>query len=356
MISLINFPYGISGELFPYNGLLPVFLGALLLGAIFFIICRRQAHLSSKEKIFCLACGFGVIWFPHQFDPSILTAIGLIVGLTLVSQNKSWAGWTIVALGTALIPENLFALFLLSTFLYFKRNVKLPFASLALAATLYFFIFTPFHTQSPSSTYPFFFGLLAILLSFGKGLLFFAPGFFLFLIWRKRLDIQFLFVLDGLSVFTAGLILAYSASQKWAADTTAPQIFILACIPAAIILGLSLSNTHKKIWRNILLLLVTTMSFYAAAISMIFNFSQSPPCNTGDFGFLCLYAPEFSPLWRPFVQMPELKTAQIIALIFMTILYLLMTALTWKIFFQRLIRRMQFAGKTLILAKGKWQF
>ncbi len=64
----------------------------------------------------------------------------------------------------------------------------------------------------PGFSYPLVFGLLSILFSFGKGLVFFAPG--LLLRWKiasgEAFSIQKITLIDLCLVFLLGLILTYA--------------------------------------------------------------------------------------------------------------------------------------------------
>ncbi len=130
----------------------------------------------------------------------VFTAILVAVGIVLFMTGRSLAGWSTVVLGVINTPASVVGLgcVVLKRALDGKRwryilafgaacglillEYKIRRGSFSLGG--YDSYVLPAHTVMPYSgkqgfSYPFFFGLLSILFSFGKGLFFFAPGLLL---------------------------------------------------------------------------------------------------------------------------------------------------------------------------------
>src|SRR5260370_34944477 len=103
----------------------------------------------------------------------------------------------------------------------------------------------------PVFSYPFFFGLLSILFSFGDGLLFFIPGLLLpirktLAQWPQHQKINLYQVYTLWICFVLGLILVYSRWWDWrGAGFWGPRSFLFASIPALFAQGGRL-NPYKE--------------------------------------------------------------------------------------------------------------
>lgn len=173
----------------------------------------------------------------------------------------------------------------------------------------------------PGFSYPFFFGLLSLLLSFGKGLLFFAPGLLLpvrktLLRQQKENQIPLYQVYTLWIAFVIGLILVYARWWAWYGGVFwGPRFLLLASIPASFALAVRLLN-HKEasLAVNLLTLLVFILSVWVCIDGAIYQSPTAilPLCaqNNYNLEMLCYYTPEFSPLWLPFVHHYALNTHQ----------------------------------------------
>src|SRR6185436_5776493 len=72
----------------------------------------------------------------------------------------------------------------------------------------------PFSGRSGFS-YPFALGVLSMLLSFGKGILFFAPGLLLVAQARRLADRKVAALIDAWMLFLVGLVLVYARWWAW---------------------------------------------------------------------------------------------------------------------------------------------
>ena len=157
----------------------------------------------------------------------------------------------------------------------------------------------------PGFSYPLFFGVLSILFSFGKGLLFFAPGLLLLSAPLSRSAPARLRSLTGLYLFyAAGLVLVYAKWWSWYGGVFwGPRFFIFCSIPACLALASVLSREDRNPLLGLLLLLVLAQSLWLGLNGVVFGHTGLDQCFENNFALehLCWYVPEFSVLWRPLV-------------------------------------------------------
>ena len=153
-------------------------------------------------------------------------------------------------------------------------------------------------------SYPVFFGVLSILLSFGKGLLFFVPGLVLLL---RRSTYALLRMNHKVAITLAAamiaMILVYSKWWAWyGGGCWGPRFFLLLVFPAALALSVCMANVKS---RNelALLLVIISLSVWVGIDGVLFSETGMEICGADSFKLevLCWYTPEFSALWRPFV-------------------------------------------------------
>jgi hypothetical protein len=158
-------------------------------------------------------------------------------------------------------------------------------------------------------SFPLFFGLLSILASFGKGLLFFAPGLWLLpsaVATPRRLELPdpLRAVLWLWLAFLAGLILFYARWWSWYGGFGAgPRFFAFASLPASLLLAAAISQPPKHWARTLGVLLILALSCWAAVATTVFENGGESICTANGYVLehLCWYTPEFSVLWNPFV-------------------------------------------------------
>ncbi len=261
---------------------------------------------------------------------AILVGVGLAAALLNSRRPGRGAGWAAVALGVANTPATLLALglALLERVWATKRlrYIMVGVGAVALIvgeslvrrgtaiATVYLSntgpkTIMPFSGQ-PGFSYPFLFGLLAILLSFGKGLVFYTPGLFLpvrsllrplgergIALWRLH---------ASWLLFVAGLILIYSLWWGWNGDWFwGPRFFLFASIPASFALAFRASRPSSRLWVNALVLGALALSIWVGIDSAVFGLADLQICqvNNGQNLAYCQYTLEFSALWRPLVNL-----------------------------------------------------
>jgi hypothetical protein len=278
-----------------------------------------------------------------SFYAEMFTAVTVAVGSTLAVVGRRLGaamGWALAALGAANIPASLLGLGAMSL-LYTLRRRRVRYLAALLAGVALTLAESwlrrgnpldagyagdsGFHTIMPYSggpgfNYPIFFGLLAILLSFGKGLIFFAPG--LFLPARRYLRTQgdpgqaTLYTLYLLWLaFVAGMLLVYAHWWAWYGGWFwGPRFFLFASIPAALVLAARLHARDAGLGANLLTLAALVLSFWVGVNGVVFDQGALAACTANNYAleFLCQYTPEFSVLWRPFVVFEPLSGGAIL--------------------------------------------
>jgi len=156
----------------------------------------------------------------------------------------------------------------------------------------------------PNFSYPFFFGLLSILFSFGKGLVFFVPGLFLPL--PKFAPARFRWVHATLMVYVVGLVLTYAKWWSWYGGWFwGPRFFLVASIPASLSLAIHVAHWRELApTRRALACGALLLSFWVGANGLAFQGLGLELCTANHFALAeyCYYVPEMSVLWHPFVD------------------------------------------------------
>lgn len=273
--------------------------------------------------------------FPNHLTTyygEVFTAVCVAVGLVaavVAPAIGSIGAWGLVVLGVANTPVSLIGLGLVVLRRAWAKK-RLRYAAAFVAAGLliggeaWLRRGSPFsngyvgdasdHTVMPYSgepgfSYPAFFGILSIFLSFGKGLIFFTPG--LFLPVRRRIlalcraGSDTMLSIYGLWIsFVVGLVLAYMSWWAWYGGWFwGPRFFLFAAIPASFALALWLRQREQSLFANLLTLVVLLLSCWVGLDGAIFGQQAMGVCQMNNYQYemLCYYTPEFSALWRPFV-------------------------------------------------------
>jgi hypothetical protein len=313
-----------------FNALL-LTLGLLVLHRLL----KRRADRSLGSAFFLILLAGSM--FPNHlrfYFGEVFTAVWVAVGTVALAGGKPFWGWTAIVLGVLNTPAALPALGLLAlqrTFLEKRLRNLLPLVMAFLLILLEnglrkgAFWVTGYENNSGSATilpysgipgfsYPFFFGLLSILLSFGKGIVFFAPGMFLSLKqWRFRLGDTLYASYRVWILLVLGLVLVYAKWWSWYGGFFwGPRFFLLASWPASLVLAARLRFPAPSLKSNLITLLVLSLSFWVGINGAVFDQQGLDLCVQDGHAleFLCWYVPEFSVLWRPLVVSPNLGLEQ----------------------------------------------
>jgi len=153
-------------------------------------------------------------------------------------------------------------------------------------------------------------GVLAILFSFGKGLVFFVPGLLLPLRRTRvgqlcdpaRIDLPRAY--RSMMLFIAGLILVYGSWWAWNGDVSwGPRFFLIAIFPGSLALAAWLTDPGPPVAHNLAVLAILALSLWIGADSMTFQDLLSPRCY-GDMEY-CRFDITDSPLWYPLLARPH---------------------------------------------------
>ena len=297
-------------------------------------LLRRRLDAGVCRK-FLLILTAGSMFGGHlrEFHGEVLTAMAVAAGLLAVELGKGAGGWAAVAIGVVNTPALIVGLGLATVRRALCTRRARVFLALAAAGALimgesWLRRGNPFmagyaqdagyrtlmpYSGRPGFSYPLFLGLLSIVLSFGKGLVFFAPGLLLGVRARLQRHDQALWSTYVLWLwFLAGAVLVYSKWWSWYGGWFwGPRFFLFASIPASFALAVWLSEPSAGLAGNVWALCVAALSFWVGVNGAVFFLDNLDECKAAGYAFehLCWYVPEFSVLWRPFVD-PRALTAR----------------------------------------------
>ena len=272
--------------------------------------------------------------FPYhltQFYGEVFTAVLVAVGLALIAlrRQRMPGGVVLLALGVANTPATILGLALaLAQRIWETRRLRVALA-LVLAGALIvgeswlrrgsalndgYLQDNGGHTLMPFAgvpgfSYPLLFGLLAILLSFGKGLVFFTPG--LFLPMRRRIAEQWgerspIWAMYTLWLwFVVGLILVYAKWWAWYGGWFwGPRFFLFASIPASFALALWTQRPAARLWVNLIIFALLALSLWVGINGALFQQASLSICTDNNYllEVYCHFTPDYSALWRPLVN------------------------------------------------------
>jgi hypothetical protein len=262
--------------------------------------------------------------FPHhdaRYFGEVFTAVLAATGLAFVVVAGQGWGWLLVVIGCANTPASLVALALVSTWWAARRRDPRHLLPIAAGAALvlgeaWLRRGSPFasgyeasrgvetilpYSGRPGFSYPIVFGILSILFSFGKGLLFFSPG--LLTVGAPAPRPQRTLLTTWL-LFLAGLVLAYAKWWGWnGGDFFGPRFFLFASIPAAFGLAAWTVGPRQRIAIEALAMTALAASLWVGLDGLVFAWATPDVCTANHYAqeYLCWYTPEYSALFRPFI-------------------------------------------------------
>ena len=263
------------------------------------------------------------------FGSEVFTAVLVGVGVLAVVTGRPKLGWCAVILGVVNTPASIVALGLMALVWTWRtrrlRHLLLPGAALVLIlgdAWLRSGQLLPSYLGSdrgprnvlpysglPGFSYPVFFGILSVLFSFGKGLLFFAPGMFLPV--RRFLTAVSEELWTGYRLwlaFVVGLVLVYAPWRGWDGGFFfGPRFFLVASVPASLALAVRLHHGEASVAARLATAAVLVLSLWVAVSGATYGMANLTRCDSSTGAtdeYLCAYTLEFSALWHPFVE-PE---------------------------------------------------
>ncbi len=322
---------------------------------ITYLLLQKRVNHSLLRKFFLLLIAASMfanhlLTYYGEVFTAVLVGVGIIAAVTSHTRLGRFSGWLAVILGVVNVPASLVGL----GFVILKRfldNKRLRYMLVGVAAATFviteawlrrggpfvsgyetangFPTVMPF-TGKPGFSYPFWFGLLSILFSFGKGLLFFAPGLLL-PIRKTLLALKTEWNIDLSNVywlwlcFLLGLILVYSRWWSWYGGWFwGPRFFLFASIPASFALAVRLHRHTASLPINLLTAGVLCLSTWVGINGAIFDQTQlSKVCqgNNYQLEMLCHYTPDFSALWHPLLVPQHFTSSQLLYMLYCGIVF-----------------------------------
>jgi hypothetical protein len=275
--------------------------------------------------------------FPNatfNFYGELFTVMFVGVGVVATIFGPRLAGWVAVVLGVANTPAAIGGLGLVAL----KRmldNRRLRYLLAPVAAVALIGAENTLRRGNPLDsgyesgfTYPIFFGLLGILFSFGKGLIFYAPG--LLLPVRSRLlamssaGRKLYTVYTLWAAYVLGLVLVYSHWWAWyGGDSWGPRFFLLASLPASLAIAVRLRQPDARLWSKVATLLALVLSCWVGLSSAVFFADGVAACTQGydKLVTLCAYTPQDSALWHVLAQPMTLGKSDLIYIAYTVIVF-----------------------------------
>jgi hypothetical protein len=271
-------------------------------------------------------------WSVETFT-STLVAIGIIC---LASNRHVLAGWAAIVIGVVNTPAAIIGLGLLACWHAVRTRQLRHLAAVPAAAALIMLEAWirrggPFVTGygKQGFTVSFVVGIVSILFSFGRGLIFFMPGLLLWLDRRRRL-------LPGrqavamMLVFTTGLVLVYAKWWAWYGGVSfGPRFFLFAAIPASVLIAAGIWRAGQSAAADAVTLGVLALSAWVALSGAI----EDPRvllafCKADNFRYepQCWYYPGHSSLWQVATQFPHLIRSNAVAVAYIAIVFCYLAA------------------------------
>lgn len=263
---------------------------------------------------------------PHHllhYYGEVLSAMAIATGFLYARDRPVWAVVSL-AIGVANMPALLLPVGIAALVLFRQAPAVLfgtGAAALLIAVELYVkfgSLNSPYladvekgyqtvlpYSSLPGFSYPLFFGVLSVLFSFGKGLVWFVPGL-LTLFDRPVLQQLRVFRTPAgwaLAAFCVAIVAVYSPWWAWyGGDFWGPRFFLILTLPASLALAAATMSPATRT-RSWMVMLALTMSVWVGINGAAFGQQSMDVCwaNNYQLEFLCWYVPEFSALWRPFV-------------------------------------------------------
>lgn len=325
---LLSWPLYLLGRSLGAARLVTSYYNALLFLLLLPLLWRefRDELSSSARRTQLLMLVFASMFAHHvqRYYGEVFTAVLVTIGVFWLSRGHWARGWAVIILGAVNSPACLLGVAGVAVCHSRRTRSWLPmlgplfaFALMRLESSLVRGSFfdtgydydAGFHNVLPYSglpnfSYPFLFGLLAILLSFGKGLVFFVPGLFLPLPASSPARLRW--VHYTLVTFVVGLVLVYAKWWSWYGGWFwGPRFFLIASIPACLSLAAHLTSwSNLSVTRRGLVAAALLLSFWVGVNGLAFQGLGLTLCTQNYFALAayCYFVPEMSVLWHPIVE------------------------------------------------------
>lgn len=301
---------------------------SLLFVALLLLLWRefRDELAPAARRTLLLVLVFASMFANHVqfYYGEVFTTVAVTLGVLALSRGAWASGWVLIVLGAVNTPASLIGVLAIAICHARRTRTAWPllgpvaaFAGMRLESLLVrghlfgtgyeydagFRTVLPY-SGLPNFSYPFFFGLLAIFLSFGKGLLFFVPGLFIPL--PASAPPRFRWVHHTLLAFVAGLVLLYARWWSWYGGWFwGPRFFLAASLPASFSLSYNLFQWRQLgLARRAVLAAALLLSFWVAVNGLAFQQVGLELCTRNNYQLeaLCHFVPELTALWYPLVN------------------------------------------------------
>jgi hypothetical protein len=251
-------------------------------------------------------------WSVETFTATLVT-LGIIC---LATNRHVAAGWAAIVIGVVNTPAAILALALLAGWHAVRtRQIRHLAAVPAAAALIMLEAWVrrggPFVTGygHQGFGFPFVPGLVSILFSSGRGLLFFMPGLVLWVSARRRRLLPGRDAIAMMLVFTAGLVLVYASWWAWDGGISwGPRFFLFAAVPASILVAAGIWKAGQSPKGDAVTLAVLAMSAWVAFAGVIPNQGTVDTlCIQDNYAYApsCDYNPVDSGLWAAVKQIHQ---------------------------------------------------
>ncbi|MGZ3713203.1 MAG: hypothetical protein ACXVBE_15675, partial [Bdellovibrionota bacterium] len=207
--------------------------------------------------------------------------------------------------------------------------------------------------------YPFWFGVLSICFSFGKGIAFYCSGLLAIPFAMKLLPENLQQLQKLFAFYVLGLVLIYAKWCAWPGDWYwGPRYFLFAGIPAAIAIHALLEKKRNGITETLGALALLTLSVWVGLDGVAFGQNNLEECgvNGGYLMGFCWYTPEFSALWRPFLAEKTLNGKQLAFTIYYLLTYCYLSFPLWKFVVSRILSTTKSAYSERKRILSQWHF
>jgi hypothetical protein len=263
----------------------------------------------------------------------VFSALCMMIGIVLIEKNKTVQGWILMILSVCNMPATIVPFLFICVYKIVKEK-KVKYFLLPVLTVMVMLVdsklrmprttegFTDYlmndmgfrtvlpYSGLPGFSYPMALGILGELFSFGKGLLFFAPGLiFSWFVWKriKEKVVKHIYVLW--MIYLVGLVLVYSKWWAWYGGWFwGPRFLLFASIPASFNLAYILTHSSATAKIKMSALLVALWSFWVGVNGALFGQTGLDICTANNYALehLCWFVPEFSVLFHPFVtRLPD---------------------------------------------------
>lgn len=297
------------------------------------LYCLLRDHLDTnvlRRFLLLLVAGSMFPYHTENYYAEIFTAVAVATGLALSARHRVIAGMTAAVIGVVNSPATVGGLGLVAARNAWRTKHWLRWAAPVCVALILTALEawirrgSPFrsgyegnagartvlpYSALPGFSYPIVLGVLSELLSFGKGIAFFAPGLLLMFAKRDRFTPVVEDFYRACGLFLCGLVLVYAKWWSWYGGWYwGPRFLLFAGFPASLLLAYHLSTRKDRPSVRVLVLGLLFLSVWVAANGAVFRQDGQGICQQDNYALesLCWYVPEFSALVLPFIHHRQL--------------------------------------------------